>query len=162
VTLGSAPRAIPESVAQHRRALQNNAFCSGRPRSAAAESAASGGADTQWRRSYRFVTYPPDTLVKVELTKDDRVSEAPDGIITSATLRTAIRAKISAGISRRAISLLIHGYAPPEAQGRDEDSVRRLAVEVIPHERRVAFLDALARLQDDLPITPITTARLAG
>jgi len=90
------------------------------------------------------------------------VSEVLDGIITSASMRMAIRQKISSGISRRTISLLIHAYAPPGAQGRDDDSVRRLAVEVIPHERRGAFLDALAKLQEDLPVSAIEIARLVG
>jgi hypothetical protein len=90
------------------------------------------------------------------------VGEVLDGIITSATLRTAIRGRISAGISPRTISLLIHAYAPPEARGRDEDGVQRLAVEAIPHERRVAFLDALVQLQDDQPVTPIERVRLIG
>jgi hypothetical protein len=89
--------------------------------------------------------------------------EGPDGIITSATLRSAIRGKISAGNGRRTISLLIHSYAPPNAHGRDDDTgLRRLPVEVIPHERRAAFLLDLARLRDDLPVDPIDIERAAG
>ena len=86
------------------------------------------------------------------------MSEALESVITAATLRAAIRAKISAGISRRAISLLINAYAPHRAQGgRDDDTgTRRL-----PHERRVAFLVALGPLQDD-DDTPIHHDRLAG
>ena len=91
------------------------------------------------------------------------MSEALESVITAATLRAAIRAKISAGISRRAISLLIHAYAPHRARGgRDDDTgTRRLPVEVIAHERRVAFLVALGQLQDD-DDTPIHHDRLAG
>ena len=90
------------------------------------------------------------------------MSEVLESVITAATLRTAIRAKISAGISRRAISLLIEAYAPPRTRGRrDEDTGRqRLPVEVIAHERRVAFLAALGQLEDDDPV--VHNDRLAG
>jgi hypothetical protein len=91
------------------------------------------------------------------------VTEVPGDIITTAILRTAIRERIGAGIGRRAVSLLINAYAPPKAQGRDDGSgVQRLAVEVIPHSRRAAFLCELARLQDDFPVAPAETACLTG
>jgi hypothetical protein len=91
------------------------------------------------------------------------VAEVPDPVITTAILRTAIRERISAGISRRTVSLLINAYAPPNAQGRDDGSdVQRLPVEVIPHSGRAAFLCELARLQDDFPVAPVETARLTG
>jgi hypothetical protein len=79
------------------------------------------------------------------------VSEALESVITAATSRAAIRARISAGISRRAISLLIEAYAPPHTRGRrdDDTGMRRLPVEVIAHERRGAFLVELGQLQDD-------------
>jgi hypothetical protein len=90
------------------------------------------------------------------------VSEALESVITAATLRAAIRAKISAGISRRAISLLIEAYAPPRTRGRrdDDTGMRRLPVEVIVHERRVAFLVALGQLQDNDAL--VHDDRLAG
>jgi hypothetical protein len=89
------------------------------------------------------------------------VAEILDDVITTAILRTAIRERISKGISRRAVSLLINAYAPPNAQGRDDGSdVQRLAVEVIPHSRRAAFLCELARLQHDFPVTPVNPAHL--
>lgn len=79
------------------------------------------------------------------------MSEVFESVITSAALRTAIRAKIDEGVSRRAISLLINAYAPALPTGGREDSTgaRRLPVEVIAHERRAAFLAALGQLQDE-------------
>jgi hypothetical protein len=90
------------------------------------------------------------------------VSEASESVITAVTLRTAIRARISAGISRRAISLLIDAYASPSTRGRHDDDtgMRRLPVEVIAHERRAAFLGALGQLQDDDAL--VHDDRLAG
>jgi hypothetical protein len=89
------------------------------------------------------------------------VAEVLDEGITTAILRTAIRERISAGISRRTVSFLINAYAPPTAQGRDDGSgVQRLPVEVIPHERRAAFLCELARLRDDLPVAPVETGAI--
>jgi hypothetical protein len=90
------------------------------------------------------------------------VSEVLESVIMAATLRAAIRANISAGISRRGISLLIEAYAPPSTRGRRDDDTgrRRLPVEVIAHERRVAFLVALGELQDDDAL--VHDDRLAG
>jgi hypothetical protein len=91
------------------------------------------------------------------------VTEILDERITAVILRTAIREKINAGLSRRAVSLLILAYAPPKAQGRDDGSdVQRLAVEVIPDSQRAAFLRDLAQLRDDLPVAPVDTVRLAS
>ena len=82
-------------------------------------------------------------------------------VITAETLRTAIRAKIRKGVSRRTISELIYAYAPPAAAARaDDSSLHRVAVEVIPHERRAAFLCELARLRDDLPVAPVETGAI--
>jgi hypothetical protein len=73
--------------------------------------------------------------------------------ITTETLRAAIRARISAGISRQAIILLIQTYAVENARhGRVQNGVRRLPVELIPNEWRVAFLDALDELPGHYPI----------
>jgi hypothetical protein len=67
--------------------------------------------------------------------------ETLENMITATTMRHAIRAKLRAGTSRRAISMLIAYYAPADAHSRDDGSgVQRLAVEVIPHGRRPAFL----------------------
>jgi hypothetical protein len=76
------------------------------------------------------------------------MTEVLESVITATMLRTAIRAKIDAGVSRRAISLLVNANAPPGAgRGREDDSgVRRLPVEVIEHERRAAFLVELDQL----------------
>jgi hypothetical protein len=82
------------------------------------------------------------------------MSELPDAKITTATLRATIRSRISAGLSRRAIILLIQAYAAENAgHGRVQNGVRRLPVELIPNEWRAAFLDALDNLSDDYPDT---------
>jgi hypothetical protein len=78
------------------------------------------------------------------------MTNVPEHVLTAATLRTAIRAKIREGVSPRAISMLVNAYAPDAPAGRDEAGIQRRAVEVIPQERRVAFLIALNELQDDL------------
>ena len=93
------------------------------------------------------------------------MTEVLESVITATTLRTAIRAKIDAGVSSRAISQLINIYAPAGAgRGREDDSGgQRLPVEVIPHEWRVAFLVALDKLRDDDAAgVAATTDRLAG
>lgn len=77
------------------------------------------------------------------------MTEVVEMILTAEMLRTAIRAKLRVGAGRRAISLLIHEYAPEGARTmRTDDSVYRLPVEVISHERRLAFLDALNGLPE--------------
>jgi hypothetical protein len=73
----------------------------------------------------------------------------PRNVLTASTLRTAIRAKIREGVSPRAISVLVNGYAPDAPAGRNDGGVERRAVEVIPPGRRVDFLVALNGLQDD-------------
>ncbi|MBV9555279.1 MAG: hypothetical protein JO032_21065 [Alphaproteobacteria bacterium] len=85
-------------------------------------------------------------------------------VITAATLRTAIRNKIRAGVSGRSISILINRHAPADAHSEREDAsgVQRLAVEVIPHGQRAAFLEALDHLSDDAPAVKPAVARLAG
>jgi len=92
------------------------------------------------------------------------MTEVLQRVITAATLRQAIRAKIRVGVNPRAISLLINAHASPDARSdrEDETGVQRLAVETIPHARRAAFLAALDRLQDDLAGGAATVASLAG
>jgi hypothetical protein len=79
------------------------------------------------------------------------MTDVPRNVLTTATLRTAIRAKIREGVSPRAISTLINDYAPDAPAGRIESGVQRRAVELIPPGQRVDFLVALNELQDDLP-----------
>jgi hypothetical protein len=82
------------------------------------------------------------------------MTEVLERAITAETMRTEIRAKIRAGVSRRAISLLIYSLRSPDSPfaGRDEGTgVPRLPVEAIPNGQRPAFIAALNRLQDDLP-----------
>jgi hypothetical protein len=92
------------------------------------------------------------------------VSELLERVITAATLRVAIRSKIRNGTSRRRISLLINVYAPAGVRSDRDDGtgVQRLAVEVIPHQQRIAFLEALERLTDDPPVTETAASRLVG
>jgi hypothetical protein len=88
------------------------------------------------------------------------MTEALENMITATTLRHAIRAKLRAGTSRRAISMLIAFYAPADARARDDGTgVQRLAVEVIPHGRRPAFLVDLDKL--GLSGLPEVEAKLA-
>ncbi|HZK90153.1 MAG TPA: hypothetical protein VFC56_08415 [Stellaceae bacterium] len=67
-------------------------------------------------------------------------------------------------MNRRSISLLINSFAPPGICSDREDGtgVQRLAVEVIPHRQRAAFLEALDQLVDDPPAVEPTIARLVG
>jgi hypothetical protein len=91
------------------------------------------------------------------------VTDELDLVVTANMLRTAIRAKLSSGTTQRAISGLIADYARDDThvRRREEGGVQRLPVEVIPHERRAAFLDALNELRDhDARRTP-RTARAA-
>jgi hypothetical protein len=87
-----------------------------------------------------------------------------DLVVTSNMLRTAIRAKLGSGAKRRAISLLIARYARDGVMTarREEDGVSRLPVEVIPHERRVAFLDAINQLPEQRVRSTTTAARAAS
>ena len=67
-----------------------------------------------------------------------------------AELRAAVWAKIRQGITRRAVSLLISAYVPPETRSaRFEDGVPRLPLESIPVGGRNELLLALAHLQSD-------------
>lgn len=73
-----------------------------------------------------------------------------DLVVTANMLRTAIRTKLNAGAKQRAIWGLIVCFARDDARMRriEEGGVHRLPVEIIPHERRAAFLDALNELAD--------------
>lgn len=73
-----------------------------------------------------------------------------DFIVTSNMLRTAIRAKLAVGVTQRTIWLLIAHFARDGAKTRqrEEGGVHRLPVEIISHERRAAFLDALNELSE--------------
>jgi hypothetical protein len=92
------------------------------------------------------------------------VPEITERVITAAALRMAIRTKIRSGASGRSISLLINSFAPPDVRTDREDSsgVQRLAVEVIPHRHRVAFLEALDQLADVAPAAMPQVSRLVG
>ena len=65
-------------------------------------------------------------------------------VVTPAMLRDAINAKLRRGTRRQTISVLVSTYAQqePPAGGVDGE-VHRLPVELIPHGRRFAFLNAL-------------------
>ena len=85
------------------------------------------------------------------------MSGVPDGKIPASTLRMAIRARISAGISRRAITLLIQAYVVDNDPyyGRGQNGVRRLPVDLIPYGWRAAFLDALDELPNCHPMNTV-------
>jgi hypothetical protein len=71
-------------------------------------------------------------------------------VLSTATLRTAIRAKLRTGTSRQAISALIKTYSPRGASTkRRNGQLYRLPVELIALERRAPFLDALNELPAD-------------
>ena len=75
-----------------------------------------------------------------------------DIVLSAAMLRTAIRAKLLAGIDRQTISRVIRKYVPGDANTmRLSDGEYRLPVELIPLKRRTAFLDALNELSDHRP-----------
>jgi hypothetical protein len=68
-------------------------------------------------------------------------------VITSASLRKAIRAKLRTGASRETISLLIGDFAPTGLHtGRWHGIAPRVPVELIPHRCRAEFLMALSAL----------------
>jgi len=72
-----------------------------------------------------------------------------DAALTSEALRSAIRAKLETGVSRRAVSILVAACAVDTGNSRvvrREDGVERRAVEDIPLERRADFLKALKSL----------------
>jgi hypothetical protein len=85
-------------------------------------------------------------------------------VITAASLRMAIRAKLRTGVSGRRVSMLVNAFAPPGVvSDRDHgEGVQRLAVEVIPHRQRAAFLEALHDLTEDSPVTETKISRLVG
>jgi hypothetical protein len=92
------------------------------------------------------------------------VTDDLDLVVTANMLRTAIRAKLGSGATQREIWGLIARYARDGAhtRKREEGGVHRLPVEVIPHERRGSFLDALNELSDhDAWRTPRGTAQAA-
>jgi hypothetical protein len=94
---------------------------------------------------------------------DHQVSDVPELVLTADMLRTAIRAKLRAGTSRRGISVLIATYTPQGAHTEHKDGVvYRLPVELIPLERRVPFLDALNELPGRRPAVGTTVASLAA
>jgi hypothetical protein len=68
-----------------------------------------------------------------------------DRAVSLGVVRAAIRAKLRAGASKEAISLLIASYAPQDAPSRDPD-YRRVAVEYVPPDKRVSLLQAIERL----------------
>jgi hypothetical protein len=100
--------------------------------------------------SYDFLIEPVEDTGQ---TDDDLgpMSKVPHGTTTDTALRTAISAKIGAGMSRRSITLLVQNYAVDNnpSCGRVQNGARRLPVELIPQEWRVAFLDALDALPND-------------
>ena len=91
------------------------------------------------------------------------MSEVSEFILTAGVLRTAIRAKLRMGASRRSISVLICSYTPPDAKTeRMDGGVYRVPVELIPLERRISFLEALNELPNSLPAVKTKTAPLAA
>jgi hypothetical protein len=69
-------------------------------------------------------------------------------VLSVATLRTVVRQKWCAGVGGETISRLIASYMDPETLARYENKSRpgRLPLELIPADRRGAFLEALQRL----------------
>ena len=76
------------------------------------------------------------------------MTKSPAPILTATVLRAAIRRQIASGVDKRAISFLVQMYASEElgAARDDGDSIKRQAVEHIPHNQRPAFLEKLAGL----------------
>ena len=69
--------------------------------------------------------------------------------ISAETMRNGIRAKLAQGASREAVCWLVCAFAPAGIDHhRSEGTVPRVAVEVIPADKRQAFLDALAQLRE--------------
>jgi hypothetical protein len=81
------------------------------------------------------------------------LADVLERVITSATLRGAIRSKLRTGASREMISFLIGAYAPAGLRSdRTDGRAPRLAVELIPHRGRTAFLAALSDLPNRRPV----------
>lgn len=96
-------------------------------------------------------------------TKDLQMSDVLELALTGEMLRTAIRAKLRMGANRRDISVLINAYAPQGASTKRTDGgVYRIPVELIPLDRRVAFLDALNELPIPLSVVATTIAPAAA
>jgi hypothetical protein len=76
------------------------------------------------------------------------VTDLMERVLSAATMRTIIRQKCCAGVSGETISRLIAAYVRPETVAQYEDKPRpgRIPVELIPADRRVAFVEALQRL----------------
>jgi hypothetical protein len=74
--------------------------------------------------------------------------KSPAPILTATVLRAAIRRQIASGVDKRAISFLVQMFASEElGEARDDgDSIKRQAVEHIPHNQRAAFLERLSGL----------------
>jgi hypothetical protein len=81
------------------------------------------------------------------------MTEPLEHVVTAAILRTAIRAKLAAGTTRRTVSMLINSYVPSgtHAERDDDTGIKRLPVELIPHNQRTQFLRALEKLTDEAP-----------
>jgi hypothetical protein len=81
------------------------------------------------------------------------LADVLERLITSAALRGAIRSKLRTGASREMISFLIRDYAPAGLRSdRTDGRAPRLAVELIPHRGRTAFLAALSDLPNLRPV----------
>ena len=86
-----------------------------------------------------------------------------DLVVTANMLRTAIRAKLAAGVAKMAISGVISQFARDKTNARqcEANGIPRLPVEVIPQEQRANFLDALNELPERgmrLPAVPTVHA----
>jgi hypothetical protein len=102
-------------------------------------------------------------IIRAKPTKDHQVSEVSEFILTAGILRTAIRAKLRRGASRRGISVLICTYTPQDAKTeRMDGGVYRVPVELIPLERRLSFLEALNELPNRVSVVDTRIAPLAA
>jgi hypothetical protein len=94
-------------------------------------------------------------MLRPEHAEEWPMAEAYEPAITTEDLREAIKAKISEGVSRRDISLLITTYAQPGPfAGRPEDGLQRLPVELIPAKCRCEFLATLCQLEASVTSGP--------
>lgn len=69
-----------------------------------------------------------------------------DRVLSAASLREAIRAKLRAGVQGETISWLIACYVPAHLAGNR--GRHRLPVEMIPPHKRSAFLQSLQRTSE--------------
>ncbi len=95
------------------------------------------------------------------MTEGNLMTNVIERVVNAATLRMAIRAKRRAGVSGQTISHVIASYLP-ENMVVTRDGVTRPRVELIPPERRVAFLETLHRLSDRIGAAPVEIAPLVG